>query len=112
MERVKIKMADPIFVAGSEKTATVKLTIQPAGLACTAELWLSKDGVVKDATSGVIAFTSTGVEQSVQFPVKMPAGGYSYLVLLDIYTDGLLLSAYQATEEVLVPWVSVPEIVW
>ena len=112
MERQKMRMEDPVFAAGSTRTATAKLAIKPAGLACTAELWLSKDGVTKNATGGVKAFTSTGVEQSVSFAVIMPTGGFAYQVLLDIYTEGLLLAGYEATEDVLVPWVSVPVITW
>ena len=112
MKRKVMVMADPVFAPGQEKTATVTFEVRPAGLSCTVELWLSRDGVSKDATSGIKAFTSTGAGQSVSLPVVMPVGGYAYQVLLDVFTDSMLISAYEATEQVLVPWVGEPVVEW
>lgn len=112
MERIKIKMLDPTFMAGDSKTAKATLTMKPSGLACTGELWLSKDGTSKDATSGAKAFTSTGADQTISLPVTIPIGGYEYRVFLDIVTGGMLVGAYEATERVLVPWVGPPVITW
>lgn len=112
MERKRLVMEDPVFASGETKTAKVTFVVKPAGLACTAELWLSRDGISKDATSGIKAFTSTGAEQSINFPVVMPAGGYAYRVLLDVLTDGYAIGAYEATEQVLVPWVGEPVVEW
>ncbi len=112
MERIKIQMLDPTFMAGEVKTASATLQVKPSGLSCTAELWLSKDGVSKDATSGLVAFTATGVDQSISLSVTMPVGGFEYTVLLDILTEGTLIGAYTAMETVLVPWVGEPVITW
>ena len=107
-------MADPVFVAGSTHTATASLIVSPAGLACTAELWLTKDGgATKAASSGQVPFTSAGVTQSIVLPVTMPPGvGFSYAVLLDIESGGEILGAYQATENVVIPFISTPVITW
>lgn len=112
MKRLKMKMLDPVLAPRESRTATATFPVKPADLACTAELWLSRDGIAKDATSGEIAFTSTGVDQSLSFPVIMPAGGYAYRVLLNVYADGALISAYEATEQVIVPWVGEPKVEW
>lgn len=74
MERKKMVMADPILREAAGYTATATFPVSPAGLACDAELWLSKDGVSKDATSGLRAFASTGAPQAVSLPVTMPVG--------------------------------------
>lgn len=112
MKRTKMKMLDPIFPPGESKTALATFPVRPAGLACTAELWLSRDGTTRDATSGAIPFTSTGLDQSIPCPVTMPAGGYAYRALIDVRTDGILIAAYEADEAVIVPWVGIPEITW
>lgn len=112
VKRIKIKMLDPIFPPGESKAALATFAVRPAGLACTAELWLSSDGTTRDATSGARPFTSTGVDQSINCPVTIPAGGYAYRVLLDVKVDGILIAAYEADEPVVVPWVGQPEIVW
>ena len=113
MERLKMKMEDPIFAPGESRTAIATFPVSPAGLACSAELWLSKDGVTKDATSGAVAFTSTGVAQSISCPIPaMPAGGYAYQVLLDIAVEGIPLLALRADEDVIIPSVGIPEITW
>lgn len=112
MQRLKMKMLDPVLAPGESRTATATFPVKPADLACTAELWLSRDGVTKDATSGVKAFTSTGLDQSLSFPIIMPAGGFAYRVLLNVCTDGVLIGAYEATEQVIVPWVGEPKVEW
>ena len=99
-----------ILSPNTKYTATARFPVKPAGLTCTAKLWLSKDGVSQDASS-TVPFTSTGIEQSLSLPVVMPAGGYSYQVLLDVSVDGVQIGAYEG-EPVIIPWVGVPEIVW
>ena len=49
----------------------------PEGIDCSAELFLSKDMVHKDATSGVRHFVSAG-ETTLALEVTMPQGGYWY----------------------------------
>jgi len=102
----------PILSANTEYSATAKFPVKPAGLECETELWLSKDGATKDASSGIGAFTSTGVEQSISFPVTTPEGGYSYRVFLDVKTAGITIGAHEATEQVIIPWVGLPVIEW
>lgn len=112
MERRKMIMADPVLREAVQYTATATFPVSPAGLACEAELWLSKDGVTKDATSGLRSFTSTGAPQAVSLPVTMPAGGYEYQVFLDVFANGMFIAAYKATENVIVPSVGPIVIVW
>jgi len=112
MKRTKMEMLDPIFGPGESRTAIATFPVRPGGLPCTAELWLSRDGAIRDATSGARPFTSTGLGQSVICPVTIPAGGYAYRVLLDVKTDGILIGAYEADELVIVPFVGIPLITW
>ncbi|MBA7613549.1 hypothetical protein ES703_20800 [subsurface metagenome] len=113
MKILKMRMLDPIFAPGETRTAKATFPVKPEGLACAAELWLTLNGTTKDATSGPIPFTSTGLDQSISCPVTMPVGeGYSYVVRLDIRANGVLLVAYVADEPVVVPWVGTPTIVW
>ncbi len=113
MKILKMKMLDPLFAAGEARTAIATLPVKPEGLACTAELWLTRDGTTKDATSGEIPFTSTGLDQSINCPVTMPVGeGYEYAVRLDIRANGVLLMAFVADETVIIPWVGPVTITW
>ncbi|MBA7648410.1 hypothetical protein ES703_56196 [subsurface metagenome] len=113
MKILKMEMLDPIFAEGEARTAIATLPVKPEGLPCTAELWLTQDGTTRDATSGEIAFTSTGVDQSITCPIPaMPAGGYAYLVRLSIKANGTPISEFVADESVLIPWVGPPTIEW
>ncbi len=114
MERKRMKMVDPVFGPGEARTAIATFPVKPAGLACTAELWLSRDGgATKDATSGEIPFTSTGVDQSVSLPVSMPVdGGFAYTVLIDPKVEGVPIPGYIADEEVVIPWMGAPQVTW
>jgi len=112
MERQPMTMEDPILMASSVHSATASLTVTPSGMACTAELFLSLNGTTKAATSGHVSFTSSGGQQSITLSVTMPSVGGSYGVYLDIEAGGYLLAAYQATENVIIPTVSLPVIVW
>ena len=102
----------PILSANTEYSATAKFPVKPAGLECETELWLSRDGITKDASSGIGTFTSTGVEQSISFPILTPEGGYSYRVFLDVKAEGVNIAAYEATNPVIIPWVGPPVIEW
>jgi hypothetical protein len=102
MNRQMLATIDPTFAPGGVHAATVVLPVSPAGMSCTAELWLSVDGVTKAATSGAIAFTSTGSNQSIGMSVTMPATVNSYIVYLDIKSGGILIGAYHASESVVI----------
>lgn len=113
MKRIAVQMDDPIFLPGVAKTATAPITISPSGLACQAELYLGISPATKVVTSGLVSFTSTGAQQTVSLPVTMPAvSGVAYHVYLDVYVEGMLLLAYFATEDVVIPAGSVGPIVW
>ena len=114
LDRIPMEMEDPVLAAGSAHTATATFPVTPSGLACTAELFLSLDGTTKIATSGPIAFTSTGTAQTVSLSVTIPSSssGQSYRVLLDIVSGGVTLAAYEATDHVIIPVVGTPTITW
>jgi len=113
MKRLQIKMDDPIFPPGVAKTAWAPITISPSGIACQAELWLGPNVTTKIATSGLKPFTSTGLAQTISFPITMPsAGGIAYHVYLDVYVAGVLFLAYVATDDVVIPSGSVGPISW
>lgn len=111
--RKEIPMDDPVFQAGTSKSANMAITIAPAGLNCSVEMYLTPDGVTKAATTGSVAFTSQGSQQSVALPIVMPVnGGYEYQVYVDIYVAGTLYGQYIASENVIVPSVGDPGITW
>lgn len=112
-ERISLDMLDPVMGPGTPQTAVAPITVTPAGLACSAELFLGPDEATKVATSGMIAFTSTGTPQSVSFPVIMPSpGGLAYHVYLDVFANGFLIVSYIATEDVIIPAGEVGPILW
>lgn len=112
-ERISVEMLDPVMAPGVSRTAVAPITVSPAGLACSAELFLGPNDTTKVATSGLKAFTSTGAAQSVRLPVTMPtAGGVAYHVYLDVFVNGMRLLAFQATEDVIIPAGEVGTIVW
>ncbi|MBA7507349.1 hypothetical protein ES706_06068 [subsurface metagenome] len=112
-KRISVDMLDPVMGPGAAATAVAPITVSPAGLACSAELFLGPDEATKVVTSGLISFTSTGATQSVRFPVTMPTdGGVAYHVYLDVYANGYLIVAYIATEDVVIPSGEVGPIVW
>ncbi|MDD5510516.1 MAG: hypothetical protein PHI12_06895 [Dehalococcoidales bacterium] len=105
---------DVLILPGTVKNPGAAFPVSPAGMACTGELYLSKDGgVTKAATSGAIEFTSTGVNQTVTFPITVPApGGYAYQAYLVIMSEGQVLGQYIGTDKVNVPSVGTPTISW
>lgn len=111
--RISLDMLDPIMVPGSPASAAAPITVSPAGMSCSAELFLGPDENTKVATSGIRNFVSTGAPQSVSFPVTMPSpGGFAYHVYLDVYANGYLIVAYIATEDVIIPSGEVGPITW
>lgn len=114
MERLLLRMEDPVFLPGVTKTAKAPITISPGGLSCQAELFLATSPTAaKAATSGLKIFTSTGAQLIVSLPVTMPlAAGVIYHVYLDVYVEGYLLLAYVATEDVIIPSGSIGPITW
>lgn len=91
----------PQFAPGEVKSARAPITVKPSGLSCSAELYLVSNGA-KVATSGIKLFTSTGAKQDVSLPITMPGAEGVYPVYLDIFTNGLLIGAYKAVEDVVI----------
>lgn len=91
----------PQFAPSEVKSARAPITVQPAGLSCNAELYLVSNGA-KVATSGVKVFTSSGAKQDISLPITMPSAEGTYPVYLDIFTNGLLIGAYKAIEDVVI----------
>lgn len=112
-DRISLAMLDPVMAPGSTRTAVAPITVSPSGLSCGAELYLGPDEATKVATSDLVAFASTGAPQSVRFPVTMPTpGGFAYHVFLDVYANGILIVAYIATEDVVIPAGEVGPVTW
>lgn len=91
----------PQFSPAEEKVAVVTFPVSPAGLDCTAELWLGSN-LTKVATSGAKPFVSTGETQSLSLPITMPTLEGIYPVRLDVFVAGELFAAYRALEDVIV----------
>ena len=111
-DRISVESVDPLLAKGSSHTAVAPITVSPPGLSCKGELWLTTNGTTKNATSGMVPFTSTGASQSVRFSVTMPSAAGEFSVYLDIYADSLLIGSYIATESVVVPGVEIGPISW
>ena len=89
------------FTHGTSHTASFSVTVTTSGKACQVEIWLTPDGEIKSATTGLTAFTSTGVAQNMALPVTMPAAG-TYQVNKDIYMNGVLIDFTQDTAIIVV----------
>jgi len=96
------------FNVGEKLNPVATLPVKPAGLSCTAELYLVSDSVTA-ATSEPVAFTSTGSKQSLQFSITMPDTEGRYKPWLDVFTEGIFIAGYQGIEivEIILPigWV-------
>jgi len=110
--RISVESIDPLLAKGSSYAAVAPITVLPSGLSCKGELWLTTNGTTKNATSGMVPFTSTGASQSVHFPVTMPSAAGEFMVYLDVYADSLLIGSYIATENVVIPGVEIGPISW
>ena len=97
----------PQFAPSEEKVAKVTFPVKPAGLSCTAELYLVSDSV-KVVTSGKIPFTSTGIDKSLQLPITMPSTTDEYRVLLDVLTDSTSIAAFEGVETVTIATPGIP----
>ncbi len=87
----------PTFPPSEFKTARVLIPVSPAGMPCSAELWLSKD-LAQKASSGRVDFVSTGAPQQIELILPMPTNTGNYNVLLDIYAGASLIGAYEGDE--------------
>ncbi len=91
----------PQFNPSEEKVATATFPVAPAGLECTAELWLASNGT-KVATSGEIPFVATGADRAISLPITMPGVEGTYPVYLDVSSGGVLIQSFRAVEDVVI----------
>jgi hypothetical protein len=104
--------ASVVLIPGSAHGASLNITVVPAGLACTAEVFLTIDGTTK-AVDTTIAFTSTGAAQTLSISgISMPTVAGVYTVYIDIWNGSTLLAAFVATATVTIPGVGTPTITW
>ncbi|MBA7716853.1 hypothetical protein ES703_125935 [subsurface metagenome] len=79
----------------------------------TAELYL---GEGKAATSGMKSFSiPAGGSKDVSFTVTMPSAEGTYPVFIDVYVAGVLIAAYQGTEDIVIaisPGIIIGPIIW
>jgi len=112
-QRVPVAMDDPVFLPTQPCSATAPVTVSPAGLDCSLELWVGPDTSTKLATSGLIPFVSTGAVQPVALPIAMPAvDGVILHVYVDLYIEGYYFLGYIATEDVILPAGTIGTITW
>lgn len=114
LERQIVQMDDPILGPGSSHVATVPITATPSGQACTIELYLTPDnGATKTVTTGPKSFTSTGSQQSVTMPtLVMPTASADYKVFMDVKMGSVLIGAFVASEDVIIPGAVVGPVTW
>lgn len=89
----------PEFVSGEAKTAVAVMS-NPTTKAFVylASLYLG----VNKAVSKDVSFSLNPAEaKDIRFPIVMPSPG-TYPVYLDVYSGGVLLSHYQAVDDVVV----------
>ncbi len=91
----------PQLDPSSSHIARAPITVKPAGLICTAELYLVSNAI-KVASSGEVPFTSIGGAQSVSFPITMPGVEGTYKVYIDVFSAGGLIGAFVAREDVVI----------
>jgi len=91
----------PQLDPSSSKIARAPITVKPAGLIGTAELYLVSNAT-KVASSGEVSFTSTGGVQSVSFPITMPGVEGTYKVYIDVFSAGELIGVFVAREDVII----------
>lgn len=97
---------------GSIHSAVIPITVQPAGLDCQVELWLTSDGATKNATSGLISFVSSGTIQNVTLDITMPGVWGDYAVFIDVYADSAVIGQYVATERIGIAEADIGEPTW
>lgn len=91
----------PQFDPNEERVAIATFPVKPAGLSCTAELWLASNSI-KVATSGEIPFVATGLDQSIALPLTMPDAEGTYPAHLGVLSNGQLIYLFRADEDVII----------
>lgn len=116
--RIKLKMQDPTFGAGTSHTARAPVSNPtPASFTYDAELYLAiSPTAAKVATSGIVTFTlAGGASGIVDFPLTMPGVEGTFHVYLDVLVAGELIAAYIAIEDVIItvsPEIIIDPITW
>jgi len=110
METRLIEMEDPTFEPGSAHSAIAPLTNPTEDdFSYTTELYL---GLPKAATSGVSApFTiPAGGTVDITYNITMPATPGEYEVFIDVWSGGVIIGHFKATENVIIEEIVLPEI--
>jgi hypothetical protein len=89
------------FIHGTTHTATFPVVVAPSGLACQVELYLGPNASTKSATTGLVAFTSTGASKNLALSITMPAAGI-YNVYINAYANSILAGAFEGASPVTV----------
>lgn len=92
---------DPVFTVGSLHIAAVTISILPAGVNCSARLFIGPDHNTIIASSGLVDFVS-GEQATVFLGIEMPGAPGVYKAFLDVFSGAELIKAYQATEDVVI----------
>ena len=107
-------MPSVVFPPGSAKTATVVLNISPAGIPCSAELFLSADGGTTKTVSGGVQNFVTG-STTLVWHLTMPTVGANMKAYVDIYypqgTTSILLGFMDVNDVVVISG-SIGPITW
>jgi len=112
-----------ICLEGESKTATIKVTVKPAGLNCTAELWLSRysdspptRGIIPPNYGNTIPpvnFISEGVEQTINLVVPIPSSGQLLYSFINIMIENKLIAGYKDNiNQVAIVETYVDSVVW
>jgi len=91
----------PQFNPEEERVAIATFPTKPAGLPCTAELWLASN-MAKVVTSGEIPFTATGGDKSISLPITLPGVEGTYPVRLDVFSNGQRIARFLGDEDVVI----------
>lgn len=91
----------PQFNPEEERVAIATFPTKPAGLECTAELWLASD-MTKVATSDEIPFIATGEDKSISLPITLPGIEGAYPVYLEVFSNGQRIAVFRGDEDVVI----------
>jgi hypothetical protein len=109
---VEVTMATIVFPPNAAKLAKVPVTVSPSGVACALEAFVGPTETQKLATSGPIAFTSTGAVQNVNCPITMPVTSTVMHAYIDLTSGGILVQRFVDMNMIAILSGSVDVITW
>ena len=88
------------FYAGNLQHDTLQLTVKPSSQPCNVQIILATDSVGQHVVSqsSLVAFTSTGTQQSVVVPVTMPGSAMTCYVFVAVHINGVLIGFWSQSE--------------